>query len=174
MEHIAEEHTQESLAAYYAGLTQEQRHGIEAVAMDMWEPYIQATRAQMPEADKKIVFDRFHIMGHLGKAVDTMRKQEHRDLMTSGDERLKDSKYLWLYRRENVPKRRREKFAVLIRQKLKGGRGPLKKRSVVCGTTPILPQTRSSGSGGISMPRTAGWNLFGKQRRRFADTSTTS
>jgi transposase len=37
--------------------------------MDMWEPYIQATRARVPEAAEKIVFDRFHIMGHVGKEV---------------------------------------------------------------------------------------------------------
>ena len=122
VEHIAEDRTQESLASYYAGLTQVQRNGIEAVAMDMWEPYIQATRTQVPEADEKIVFDRFHVMGHLGKAVDTVRKQEHRDLMASGDETLKGSKYLWRYSRENLPERRRDEFAALMRQALKVGR----------------------------------------------------
>jgi transposase len=85
VEHIAEDRTQESLDGYYAGLTQAQRDGIEAVAMDMWEPYIQATRAQVPDAEDKIVFDRFHVMGPVGKAVDTVRKQEHRALMASGD-----------------------------------------------------------------------------------------
>ena len=80
VEHIAEDRTQESLDGYYAGLTQAQLDGIEAVAMDMWEPYVQATRARVPEAAEKIVFDRFHIMRHIGKAVDTVRKQEHRAL----------------------------------------------------------------------------------------------
>jgi transposase len=122
VEHIAEDRKQESLDNYYAGLTPEQRDGIEAVAMDMWEPYIQATRAQVPHAAEKIVFDRFHVMGHIGKAVDTVRKQEHRDLMASGDETLKGSKYLWLYSRENVPERRRDEFAALMRQELKVGR----------------------------------------------------
>lgn len=122
VEYIAEDRKQERLDRYYAGLTQEQLTGIEAVAMDMWEPYIQATRAQVPEAAEKIVFDRFHVMGHISKAVDTVRKQEHRDLMASGDETLKGSKYLWLYSRENVPARRRDEFAALRRQELKVGR----------------------------------------------------
>jgi len=121
-EHITEDRKQESLDGYYAGLTPEQLDGIEAVAMDMWAPYIQATRAQVPEADKKIVFDRFHIMDHIGKAVDTVRKQEHRDRMASGDQTLKGSKYLWLYSREKVPERRREEFTALRRQALKVGR----------------------------------------------------
>ena len=61
-------------------------------------------------------------MGYVGKAVDTVRKQEHRDLMASGDETLKGSKYLWLCSRENVPDRRRNEFNALKRQELKVGR----------------------------------------------------
>ncbi len=122
VEHIAEERKQESLDGYYQGLSEEQLAGIEAVAMDMWEPYIQATRARVPEAAGKIVFDRFHVMGYLGKAVDTVRKQEHRALMALGDETLTGSKYLWLYSRENVPERRRDEFAALMRKELKVGR----------------------------------------------------
>jgi transposase len=73
------------------------------------------------DAAAKIVFDRFHVMGHISNAVDTVRKQEHRDRMASGDETLKGSKYLWLYSRENVPAQRREEFAALRRQALKVG-----------------------------------------------------
>lgn len=122
VEHIAEDRTQASLVGYYAGLTPEQLDSIEAVAMDMWEPYIQATLTKVPDAAEKIVFDRFHIMGHVGKAVDTVRKQEHHDLMAAGDETLKGSKYLWLYSRENLPEQRRNQFAALMRQALKVGR----------------------------------------------------
>jgi len=122
VEHIAEDRKQESLDGYYQGLSKKQLAGIEAVAMDMWEPYIQATRQRVPEAAGKIVFDRFHVMGYLGKAVDTVRKQEHRELMASGDETLKGSKYLWLYSLENVPERRRDEFDALRRKELKVGR----------------------------------------------------
>jgi transposase len=122
VEHVAEDRKKESLEEYYQGLTKEQLEGIEAVAMDMWEPYIQATAANVPDAGEKIVFDRFHIMQHVGKAVDTVRKQEHRDLMKDDDETLKGSKYLWLYSRENLPESRRGEFAALMRQELKVGR----------------------------------------------------
>jgi transposase len=89
VEYVGDTRTQESLEAYYHGLSASQLAGIEAVAMDMWEPYIQATRARVPDAEGKIVFDRFHIMGYMGKAVDTVRKQEHRELMAEGDATLK-------------------------------------------------------------------------------------
>ena len=122
IEYIREERKQASLEAYYQTLTEAQRSGIEAVAMDMWEPYVQATRAHVPDADDKIVFDRFHIMTYLGQAVDTVRKQEHRDRLAQGDETLKGTKYLWLYSRENLPASRRREFSVLRQQELKVGR----------------------------------------------------
>jgi transposase len=53
---VAEERNTESLAAYYAQLTAEQKSALQAVAMDMWEPYIGTTRE--PDGETKIVFDR--------------------------------------------------------------------------------------------------------------------
>jgi len=122
VEYVGEDRKQESLEAYYEGLSSKQREGIEAVAMDMWDPYVAATRKYLAGADEKIVFDRFHIMSHVGKAVDTVRKQEHRERMQEGDETLKGTKYLWLYSQENVPEFRRQEFASLQRLELKVGR----------------------------------------------------
>ena len=77
VEFVAEDRKTESLAAYYAQLTDAQRRALHAVAMDMWEAYIGATRDGLPDGAEKIVFDRFHIMREMTKAVDTVRKQEH-------------------------------------------------------------------------------------------------
>lgn len=66
---VADDRKRESLEAFWAlGLTEAQRTEIEAIAMDMWEPYVQATRAHVPDADAKIVFDRFHCAKHLNEA----------------------------------------------------------------------------------------------------------
>jgi transposase len=122
VEYVGEERTQESLEAYYRQLAPEPRAAIEAVAMDMRGPSIQATQAQGPGAAEQIVFDRFHLMGYLGQAVDTVRKQEHRERLAQGDETLKGTKYLWLYSRENVPDSRRMEFQALRRLSLTVGR----------------------------------------------------
>lgn len=122
IEYIADDRKQSSLEEYYDGLTEEQRAGIKAVAMDMWEPYIRATKAKVPGAAEKIVFDRFHVMGHMGKAVDRVRKAEHKELMAEGDETLKGSKYLWLYSGGNLPESREAEFKQLRRHGLKVGR----------------------------------------------------
>jgi hypothetical protein len=68
---VADDRKQESLEAFWAlGLSAAQRTALEAIAMDMWAPYVQATRAQVPDADAKIVFDRFHCAKHLNEGVD--------------------------------------------------------------------------------------------------------
>jgi transposase len=122
VEYVGEERKQASLDGYFTSLTLAQREAIEAIAMDMWEPYLQSVRTYVPGAETKIVFDRFHIMGHMGTAVDTVRKQEHRLLQQAEDDTLTGSKYLWLYSEENLPAKDRARFAELKSQNLKTAR----------------------------------------------------
>jgi transposase len=122
VEYIADDRKRSSLDAYYQSLSKEQLAGIEAVAMDMWGPFIASTVAHVPGGRSKIVFDRFHIMKHMIEAVDQVRKAEHRRLQAAGDETLKRTKYLWLYSEENLPESAREKFAALRSLHLKTGR----------------------------------------------------
>lgn len=122
VEAVERDRKQESLERYWQSLTPAQKAGIEGVAMDMWAPYVAATRAALPDADAKIVFDRFHVMQLANEAVDTVRKQEHRALVEAGDERLTRTKYLWLYAKEHVPASRRREFAALRRLDLKVAR----------------------------------------------------
>ena len=113
----------ESLAAYYAQLTDAQRQALHAVAMDMWEAYIGATRDGLPAGAEKIVFDRFHIMREMTKAVDTVRKQEHRAFLRAGEgSPLTGTKYLWLFSDERRPERHAAAFATLQALNLKVGR----------------------------------------------------
>ncbi len=94
--HVADDRKASSLTGYFTALTPEQRDGIRAIAMDMWEPYRKTVRAHVPDADAKIVFDKFHIMQHVGTAVDHVRKQEHKALLAAGDTSLARTKYDWL------------------------------------------------------------------------------
>jgi transposase len=122
VEYIGDERKTETLDGYYRTLSKEQLAGIEAIAMDMWDPYIKSTKAHVPGAEDKIVFDRFHIMQHMGKAVDTVRKQEHRALKADGDERLTGTKYIWLYSQENLPDKYVDRFEELRATDLKTAR----------------------------------------------------
>ena len=65
VEYVSEDRKQQSLEAHYDGLTPMHREGIEAVAMDMWDRFVAATKAKVPGAVEKIVFDRYHVMTHV-------------------------------------------------------------------------------------------------------------
>lgn len=122
VEYIGEERKEESLGAYFAAFTKEQRAGIEAISLDMWPAFIKACRVHVPQAQDKMVFDRFHIMQHVGNGVDRVRKQEHKALLEQGDHTLAHSKYLWLYNPANMPDHARERFAQIKHEHLKTGR----------------------------------------------------
>jgi transposase len=120
--HVADGRTQSALDGFYQMLGEDGCTAIEAVAMDMWPAYINSTRAHVPGADEKIVFDKFHIAMHLGNAVDQIRRQEHRALLAQGDERLKKSKYLWLTNPNNLNHKQRSAFQSLRNSELKAAR----------------------------------------------------
>src|SRR4051812_49113487 len=54
-------------------------------------------REHVPDAERKIVFDRFHVMRHMNEAVDEVRKKEHKALQRDGQDTLSGTKYLWLF-----------------------------------------------------------------------------
>jgi transposase len=122
VEYVVDDRKQESLESYFRQFTEEELLQVEAIAMDMWEPYILATHACVPEAAKKIVFDRFHATRQVTSAVDKVRRGEHKTLAKRGDQRLKSTKYLWLRNEENVPEWRREEFVAVKNAKLKTSR----------------------------------------------------
>ena len=120
---VADDRKRESREAFWAlGLTAVQREQIAAIAMDMWEPYVQATRAQVPEAAAKIVFDRFHCAKHLNEGVDRVRRAEHRELRERGDTRLTGTKYTWLRHPDHFSRQAWHAFRALRTSTLKVAR----------------------------------------------------
>jgi transposase len=113
VEYVGDKREQNSLEEYYKQFTLEEREKVKSIAMDMWDPYIAATKTYIPEAERKIVFDRYHVMRLVMDAVDKVRKQEHRALMEDGNEVLKGTKYLWLWNKENIPPYRWTEFEYL-------------------------------------------------------------
>ena len=74
--------------------------------MDMWKAFRLATRAHAPQA--AILFDKFHVMRHLGEALDAVRKSEYRRLAGRDRRYIKGQKYTLLSRKENPHARRQE------------------------------------------------------------------
>ena len=120
--YVAEGREQSSLDGFWSTISGEQRDSIQAVAMDMWDPYVNSVRNHLGEADKKIVFDKFHLAQHLGEAVDRVRRREHKELKGEGDERLTGTKYAWLRNPATMDAEQRREFAILRQSELKTAR----------------------------------------------------
>jgi transposase len=120
--YVAEDRTQASLDGFWETLSAEHKTSIEAVAMDMWDPYIASLRAHLPEAEKKIVFDKFHIAKHLSEAVDRVRRRENKTLRAAGDDRLTGTRYDWLRHPAAMEPKDRQEFAALKNSNLKTAR----------------------------------------------------
>ena len=120
--YVAEDRKQASLDGFWGTLTAEQIASIEALAMDMWDPYIASVREHVPEADGKIVFDKFHVAQHLGEAVDRVRRKENQTLKASGDDRLTGTRYDWLRNPAAMEPKDRREFTELRKSGLKTAR----------------------------------------------------
>ena len=121
MEWVGEDRRKETLDRFFQSLSAEQRAAIEVVGLDMWGPFIASIQEHVPGAEGKLVFDPFHIVGHMNEEVNDVRKREHRQLSEEGRSPLGGTRFWWLYGRENLPEKHREGFAALQTAQLKTG-----------------------------------------------------
>ena len=64
-----------SLDAFYASLGAKKAARVRLAVMDMWKAFEKSTRRNAPGAS--ILYDKFHVISHLGEALDEVRKQEY-------------------------------------------------------------------------------------------------
>ena len=121
--YVADDRKRTSLDRFWQELTPEQLASIEAVALDMWEPFIGSIREYLPGADRKMVFDKFHLAQHAGQAVDQVRREENRQLRREGKDWLSGTKYDWLRNPDRFSLTQWRRFRKLLRSHhLKTGR----------------------------------------------------
>jgi transposase len=100
--YVADNRRKESLQGFFDQFEPSQLAGIEAISMDMWQPYITVVEENIYGAAEKICFDKFHVAQYLGDAVDKVRRAEHREMIADGDRSLVGTKYTWLRNPENM------------------------------------------------------------------------
>lgn len=108
-----------SLDGFYAWLGPEKSGQIRVAVMDMWKAFRKSTHKPGHAPQATIIYDKFHILRHLGEAMDRVRKQEYHRL--TGDDRryIKGQKFVLLSNWNNLSRDRRngleELFAVNTR-----------------------------------------------------------
>jgi transposase len=66
--------------------------------MDMWKPFRVSTQRHAPKA--AIMFDKFHIVKHLGDALDAIRRSQYKRVTGEDRSFIKGQRYVLLSRRE--------------------------------------------------------------------------
>lgn len=92
-----------TLKSFFKGMTTAQKQAVEAIAMDMWDPYIKAVREAVPHV--KIVFDLFHVVAAFNRIIDKIRLAEFRKAQAEDKPVYKGSKYLLLVTRRSLHRR---------------------------------------------------------------------
>jgi transposase len=117
--HVADDRKRDGVDAFFAAQRPEHLASIESVTMDMWKPYIASVRQHVPEADRKIAFDRFHVVKHLVDAVDMVRRAEHRELQADGNPSLTGVRFVFLTNANRLSPAQANTLDVLRRMSLK-------------------------------------------------------
>ncbi len=89
-----------SMDAFYRFLGEKKAKRIRLAVIDMWKAFRNSATRNAPQA--AILFDKFHVMRHLGDALDKIRKSEYRRLVGRDRSYIEGQKYTLLSRRENL------------------------------------------------------------------------
>ena len=95
-----EDRSEASMSRFYAWLGKRKSSRIRLAVMDMWKPFRLATNTHAPQA--AILFDKFHVIRHLGEALDAVRKSEYARLQGRERRYIKGQKYTLLSRKANL------------------------------------------------------------------------
>jgi transposase len=101
-----------SMDQFFAWLGPKKAKRIRLAVMDMWRPFRNSTERNATGA--AILFDKFHVMGHLGEALDKVRKSEYARLGGKDRRFIKGQKYTLLSRRENLTLEGRKALKLLF------------------------------------------------------------
>jgi transposase len=120
---VLDDRTEASLRQWLQRQPIEARAAMRSVSLDMWKPYIQALTAEVPDAERKLCFDRFHVAQHFGRALDQVRAAEHRGFQRlHGESPLRGTKHDWLRNAGHLDNRTRREFMALTHQNLRTAR----------------------------------------------------
>lgn len=103
---------QASMKQFYDWLGEKRSKRIRLVVMDMWKAFYNATKEAASQA--AILYDKFHVMRHLGEVLDGVRKAEYARLKGRDRKFIKGQKYTLLSRRENLSLKGRQALKTLL------------------------------------------------------------
>jgi len=103
-----------SLDEFYAWLGPEKCREIRLAVMDMWKAFRKSTRKKGNAPQAKILYDKFHVVAHLQKAMDQVRKSEYARLKGKDRQFIKGQRYTLLSHKRNLSLQGRRGLKLLL------------------------------------------------------------
>jgi len=110
---VGEDRTEETLAQFFHELGRRRSRTINVVCMDMWRAYLNAVRQHAPQA--QVLFDRFHLVQHLNRALDEVRRSEMRRLSKKEKTAFKRTRFVLLKNPWNLKPEEKERLSTLVK-----------------------------------------------------------
>ena len=107
-----DDRSEASMDQFYRFLGKKKAKGIRLAVMDMWKAFRNSTHRHAPHA--AILFDKFHVMKHLGEALDKIRKAEYARLGGKPRQFIKGQKYTLLSHPQNLTGTARKNLKLLL------------------------------------------------------------
>ena len=107
--------TEADLDLFFKWLGDRKCRGIRLAVMDMWKPFRRSTLKPANAPRASILYDKFHILRHLGEAIDAVRKSEYNRLSGTDRKFIKGQKYTLLSHRQNLSSAGRASLELLLK-----------------------------------------------------------
>jgi transposase len=91
-----QDRSEASLDAFFAWLGPQKCGKIRLAVMDMWQPFRNSTLKEGNAPQATILYDKFHILVHLGEAMDQIRKREYSRVSGADRRFIKGQRYTLL------------------------------------------------------------------------------
>lgn len=105
--------SEKDMDQFYVFLGKEKSQKTRLAVMDMWQAFRNSTQANAPQA--AILFDKFHVLRHLGDALDKIRKAEYARVTGPKRKFIKGQKYVLLSHKENLSPAGRKSLQLLLK-----------------------------------------------------------
>ncbi len=127
--YVGRNRTVKALLRFFVQFGRERCAKLQFVCSDMWKPYLKVIKKKAINA--KHILDRFHIVQHMGRAVDEVRIKEVREMKAKGfdTEVLAKTKFCFLKNEENLTDRQKERLDNVLQYGLKSVKAYLLKKS---------------------------------------------
>ena len=104
---------EEDLDRFYSQIGPKRCKCIKLAVMDMWKPFRNSTNRHASQA--RIVFDKLHVIKHLGDALDAVRRSEYKRVNVKDRKFIKGQRYTLLSHRANLDADGRRSLRLLLK-----------------------------------------------------------